>query len=570
MAEKRPHEDDSTQQNGAKRARSNEPSPAPAAGKLSALDQIAAIKARQAAKANASQTSAPPASQAASVASAARAKIEALKARMANATGGATAAPQRNSSPMPPQDFDDGAARARGGLGTALHPALMADAAQDRSRAKGPMPTRFGTTIGNRRPVSPVAPVPAKKQLDLSGPTLEELKKDPYFDPSVNSAPRGRKSRDLLFHQKGKFIQQATALRRQAQLEAMKKRIAETQKRMGMDDDRSEQAFVVQEPPKLEWWDEGLIDGDTYPDFDDDDIAAEAKCKITSADSVITRYVQHPVLLDPPQDKHIPAAKPMFMTKEEQAKKRRQDRMEVRKEQQAKIRLGLEPPEPPKVKKSNLMRVLGNEAVKDPTAVEARVNSEIAARARKHDQTNEARALTAEQRAERLADKQAKDVSKGVYVCVFRIDSLAFGKHRYLIDMNAKQRGITGIVLLHPRCNVVIVEGGEHDIRNYRKLMTQRIKWSDIEIPTESALQNEREHHSDIASKTWLQAVDEKTGELKDQSENQCVLVWEGQEKDRAFRKWGSRVCETDAEARRALEKNKMENMWQLAKSYVA
>ena len=50
-----------------------------------------------------------------------------------------------------------------------------------------------------------------------------------------------------------------------------------------------------------------------------------------------------------------------------------------------------------------MMRVLGEQAVKDPTAVEARVNREIAQRANDHEQANADRALTAEQRAGALA-----------------------------------------------------------------------------------------------------------------------------------------------------------------------
>jgi U4/U6 small nuclear ribonucleoprotein PRP3 len=57
------------------------------------------------------------------------------------------------------------------------------------------------------------------------------------------------------------------------------------------------------------------------------------------------------------------------------------------------------------------MRVLGEEAVKDPTAVEARVNREIADRHEKHLEINEERRLTKEQRNEKLARNQEKDVA---------------------------------------------------------------------------------------------------------------------------------------------------------------
>ena len=64
----------------------------------------------------------------------------------------------------------------------------------------------------------------------------------------------------------------------------------------------------------------------------------------------------------------------------------------------------------------------------------------------------------------------------------------------------------------------------------------------------------------------WLRAEDER-GDLKDLATNTCTLVWEGEQKARAFRKWGSRVCETDAAAKEALGRAKMESFWTLAKS---
>ena len=102
-----------------------------------------------------------------------------------------------------------------------------------------------------------------------------------------------------------------------------------------------------------------------------------------------------------------------MLTKKERKKLRRQTRMEVQKEQQEKIRLGLVAPPEPKgqcdslhhslcshtctstmylysvrraclslfaVRLANLMRVLGTEAVQDPTKIEAHVRSQMAKR----------------------------------------------------------------------------------------------------------------------------------------------------------------------------------------------
>ncbi|KAL3421951.1 U4/U5/U6 small nuclear ribonucleoprotein prp3 [Phlyctema vagabunda] len=475
-------------------------------------------------------------------------KLASLKARVAAAVGSSKAKGGLNVGLHP--------TLARGGLNVDLHPALQDLGQYKPSKTVAP---KFATSIGNARPQAEKQAVKPKKQLDLSGPSAEETRNNPYFDMSLGGQTatlKSRNSRQLVFNQKGKYIQQANALRRQAALEAMKKRIAESSRKIGIDEDLdTEKNYLIEAPPDIEWWDEGIVDGKNY-----DQISDPKAIKIDTEDSIITPYIQHPVLLEPPQEKNTPAPKPMFLTAKEQAKLRRQRRMADLKEQQAKIRLGLEPAPPPKVKKGNLMRVLGEEAVKDPTAVEARVNREIEERHTKHVTTNEDRKLTKEQRHEKLAKNQEMDAAKGIHVMVFKIDNLANGSHRFKIGKNAEQMALTGICVMHPRFNLVIVEGGEHSIRQYRKLMLQRIDW------TENSPTRVKEGTKQEALANWLKAEDEK-GELKDMTLNKCVLVFEGEEKARAFRKWGSKVCETDSAARDALSRAKMENFWALAKS---
>ncbi|KAL2006705.1 hypothetical protein VTN00DRAFT_9373 [Thermoascus crustaceus] len=579
---KRPHPEDEDN-NAQKRSRSNNGSPlpgasgGPAAGKVDIEKMVAearakaeAVRARlQAARGGTPSSATPSPSPAPPAASPAMSRLEQMKARVAAATGRANAAAQQRAAAPPPLTYqtpqydDEGLQKARGGLDVGLHPALLSDIGQDARGSKGrqAMQPKFATTMANRRTESPVPAAEAKKpQLDLSGPSIEEMKKNPYFDPNIGSknvVPKPRHSRQLIFNQKGKYIQQAAALRRQAQLEEMKKRIAERARQAGIDEDLDvEKAFLVPAPPAVEWWDEGLVNGSDYSAIDD-----PKNLKIDTPDSIITIYIQHPVLLDPPQDKHIPPQKPMYLTPKEQAKLRRQRRMADLKEQQAKIRLGLEPAPPPKVKKSNIMRVLGEEAVKDPTAVEARVNREIAERKEKHEAMNEERKLTKEQRREKLATQQEKDAEKGIYVSVYRIDSLANGRHRFKISKNAEQQALTGVCIMHPRLNLVIVEGGGHSINAYKKLMLNRIDW------TENAGPSTTSDGQPQTPASWLSPEDEK-GQLKDLSQNTCTLLWEGQEKARAFRKWlGARVCETDAQAKDVLARAKMENFWILAKS---
>lgn len=586
MVEKRPYPEGSGEaQNGTKRPRSTNASPAPpgnsnnaATGKVDLQAAIAEAKARAAALAinrgqHASKTSLGLSGASPSLAGG-PSKLEAIKAKLAAAEAARAKEMAAKSAvkPRPPNDLEalkekiaaaqqarerelkgatpsrgsdppsrsDTPSTARGGLAASLHPMFLAqdkgDTRADTAQLKAKAAQK-GTREENQRK--------AKQQ-----------QTNPYLDAASQGAGvKARPARQLIFNQKGKYIEQAVALRRQKQLEETKRIIAEQSRKVGLEQD-TERGFLVPEPPLIEWWDEGLVDGPSY-----DAVPDLARLKIDTNDTIVTTYVQHPVPLPPPQEKNAPKPKPMFLTKEEQAKLRRQRRMADHKEQQAKIRLGLEPPPPPKVKKSNLMRVLGEEAVKDPTAVEARVNREIAERAAKHDADNDARKLTKEQRHEKLAAQQAADASKGIHVCVFKVDTLAFGKHRYQIDVNAKQNTLTGICIMSPKLNLIIVEGGSHSIRNYRKLMMQRIKWTDNAMP-----QSVREGNQE-AEAEWLQNVDEN-GELKDLSLNKCQLIWEGEERSRAFRQWrGLKAAENDGEAKEILARAKMENMWTLAKS---
>ena len=570
---KRPHPD-KDEESSYKKSRSNNGSPAPVTNGGSApaaKPDIAKIMAEARAKAaavaaklqgNKVAPSSPSPAPTPAGTSGTMSRIEAMKARVAAATSKASAAQQRTASPAQtstyqPPLFEDTISRARGGLDVGLHPALMGDSGQDAKSSKGrkAIQPKFATTMANRRPESPSAQTKPKKQLDLSGPSAEETRNNPYFDPSLGAQTatlKSRKSKQLVFNKPGKFRAQAEALRRQAALEAMKKSIAEKARKAGVDEDLdTEKAFLVPAPPDIEWWDEGLV---TDPNYDS--ISTPSGLKLDSADSIITIYIQHPVALEPPSDQLLTVQKPLPLTSKEAAKVRRQRRMENLKEEQAKIRLGLVPAPPPKVKLGNLMRVLGEEAVRDPTKVEAQVREQVAAREKAHLDANEERKLTKEQQHAKLAQKQAQDAAKGLHVSVYRIDSLANGRHRFKISKNAEQQSLVGLCIISPKFSLVIVEGGIHSISAYKKLMMNRIDWTENTAPNPVVREGNKE-----ALAAWLSAEDEK-GNLRDLGGNRCQLVFEGEEKVKGFRRWGSKVVESDREAMDVLRKAKMENFW--------
>ncbi|CAB4065847.1 PRPF3 [Lepeophtheirus salmonis] len=148
----------------------------------------------------------------------------------------------------------------------------------------------------------------------------------------------------------------------------------------------------------------------------------------------------------------------VFLTKKERKKLRRQNRREAWKEKLDKIRLGLIEPDQAKVKLSNLMRVLGNEAVQDPTKVEAHVREQMAKRLATHTQMNEDRKLTPEQRKEKMIRKLKEDTSGGVSVAVYRIKSLGNQSKKFKVETNAKQLYMTGTIVLYEDVNVVVGE----------------------------------------------------------------------------------------------------------------
>ncbi len=74
----------------------------------------------------------------------------------------------------------------------------------------------------------------------------------------------------------------------------------------------------------------------------------------------------------------------MYLTKQEQKKLRRRKRQEKEQQKQDKIRLGLMAPPPPKMKLSNMMRVLADEGIQNPSQLESEVKNQIAERQKQH------------------------------------------------------------------------------------------------------------------------------------------------------------------------------------------
>ena len=183
------------------------------------------------------------------------------------------------------------------------------------------------------------------------------------------------------------------------------------------------------------------------------------------------------------------------------------------------------------VKLSNMMRVLTQEAVLDPSKVEARVRREMMARKDAHETSNAERKLTHEEKVAKLESKKEADESLGVYAAVFKVLNLSNGQHKFKIRKNAEQHNLTGCTLFCPQFALIVVEGGQKGIKAYTKLMLKRINWTEEAQARDNA---ELADGGDYNPKPVRDELDlmAPTTAMQD---NECTLVWSGQHRERYF-----------------------------------
>ncbi|XP_026477279.1 U4/U6 small nuclear ribonucleoprotein Prp3 [Ctenocephalides felis] len=371
----------------------------------------------------------------------------------------------------------------------------------------------------------------------LNDKTGDDLSENSFFDSRIGAKPSVRNKRALKFNEPGKFQQIADRIRMKAQLEKLQNEISQIARKTGISSATKlaliapKSELQTDDIPHIEWWD-SVIAKDDLNTMDGDNIAIRQFS--------ITNLVEHPTQMRPPTETNKPVYMPVFLTKKERKKLRRQNRREAWKEEQEKIRLGLEAPPEPKLRISNLMRILGTEAVQDPTKIEAHVRDQMAKRQKAHEQANAARRLTDTQRREKKIKKLKEDTSGGVHVAVYRVRDLhENASKKFKVETNAKQLYMTGCVLLFKDCCVIVVEGGVKQQKKYKRLMMNRIKWEE-------------------------DLVKDNDG---NEVPNTCHLVWEGTTKYRNFGEIKFKVCPMEKMAREFFQKHKVEHYWDLAYS---
>ncbi|OTF75196.1 U4/U6 small nuclear ribonucleoprotein Prp3-like protein [Euroglyphus maynei] len=375
-----------------------------------------------------------------------------------------------------------------------------------------------------------------------------------FIDTRLESKAPVRTKKIFRFHEKGTFESIGNKIRTKAQLELLQKDIAQKAKRTGISAAARlallssivpKKQAKEDEIPAVEWWDSFIMKDTGY-----DECIANTQPPQEKYDG-ITQLIEHPIQMKPPHETSKPQFLPVFLTKKEQKKLRRQNRREAWKEKQEKIRLGLEPPPEPKIKISNMMRVLGQQAVQDPTKMEAHVREQMMRRQKAHEEANAARRLTGEQKKQKKIRKIKEDTNTGVNVAVYRILDLNNPAKKFKVEANIKQLLMTGVVVIYKNINVVVVEGGPKQQKKFKRLMLQRIKWSDDLI----AHGDSNEHDSNDKSN------------VERKRENKCLLVWEGLVKYRAFGEVKFKNSPNESFAREIFKNHGVEHYWDLAYS---
>lgn len=389
---------------------------------------------------------------------------------------------------------------------------------------------------------------------------------NPYYDPEIVLAADARRAPKATFSfvDPGAITAKAERQRRDVEAEAMsaayRAQLAVRARQVCAEPVLPPLAEVshpnrMRKPvPDAEWWDVPFLVEGVYPKeslLRDDQSAAPL-----IRHSRVTHYVHHPRAITHSIPQREPPVLKLMLTKKETKRLRRQRRMEKNKETQEMIAVGLIPPPPPKVKLSNLMRVLANEASADPTHVEAEVRAQVEERQRKHDADNEARKKTKEERHDKLHQIAAKDRQAGLEAVVFRLTSADNPQHRFKIDMNARQLELSGALVVFDDCNVVVVEGGAKALRKFKKLMLRRIDWTASVASVGPTADDTTENGGTMAASAQQSAEPAR--------ENQCVLVWEGVIASKSFADFKTAVMRTDSGCRSYFRRHRVEHYWDL------
>lgn len=524
-----------------------------------------------------------------------------IQARKAQKVAASSASPSASPTPPPPVLSNDTSLSSQResalGLNTEIHPLLLETMTKSKQQSpdqRQDTPPKVTYNIPTYAKTSLTAQGtknPYLAHLESSESAKQKKKPEDGYDPLLASLmsqkterQMRRKQAALSFVPQGKYLHQGERIRQEYEEKQAKLRAEEEARRREEERKQRELAKygeigiaptdgIINErnirpsrPPIVEWWDEPLLSSvniSSYADFLAN-IDQDTTTQTVKYPQAITHYIQHPVLLSSPDvtDKQTPTLK-LHLTKKETKRLRKNARAERLKEKQDRIRLGLDPAPPPKVKLSNLMSVLTNESISNPTLIEQRVRQEVAERQRIHEQTNQDRKLTREQRQEKREAQTARSINlHGMYMSVFKLNCPLFDRRqRFKVGKNAQQLLLKGIAVsvglpkkqedkkekgssedqqqkqqqLEQQSiteqgkafTLIIVQGSETKVRKYERLLMHRINWKEA-TPIEQDEDEEEEENEQEKGKEDAKLPKKQQFPQIDLSQNECHQIWTG------------------------------------------
>lgn len=433
----------------------------------------------------------------------------------------------------------------------------------------------------------------------------EENKQNPYWDPRLKMGNKAERSRRAFqFIEPGKYTKMADKERKKIKRQELvdngilgpdgSSSSSSNASHLNVTGDSNTVALgtrvtysMLEDVPAVEWWDTPFLNGSAAVTGYPKNLSTVPENKISEVPGIdfshIDSKIQVPPKKAPPKiagnDNGNNGELTLYLTKEERKKLRKRRRQEKLKEKQEAILIGLQKPPPPKIKLSNMMRVLTSEAVMDPTAVERKVREEAALRKQYRDRMNEDRKLSKEQRREKKEQKLVADAEKrGYFRAVFKLlpNCLTDPARRFKVDANAQSLLLRGCGIIKPKFNLVIVEGSQIGINKFKKLMLRRIKWNKnvVSLPVKNEqgiVKNEDDENVDGDDDDDSDDDDESEGGRKDGAGDSryCRLMWEGSIIKPDFKSFTFEGDHrTDQELREFLQSKNVLSFWDSANTF--
>ena len=429
-----------------------------------------------------------------------------------------------------------------------------------------------------------------------------------YYDPSLPAHHHGREARALQLVPAGTHERKAAMMR----MKMLEREIAaaaekdtdhaqpasaaaagsKQQQQQGSSEQERQQKFIIpavySPVPDVEWWDAALVAATSSS-------SSPSSSLSPAVPSEVTAFIHHPKPVESLAPQAAPAPQAALLTARERKKLKRRAGMEAQAELQEKIRLGLLPPPPPKMRLSNLMNALVNESVAEPSELERRVRAEIRGRREEHERVNRERQLGKEQRKEKVRRKLKDKVKdSALHVAVYAVRrGLDAGRIRYLLDVNAAQWSLKGVAVIIRQsdgaagpaaagaapeqdsngASVVVAEGGPKGLRRFQRLLLVRIDWKKELDDAQRRLAEEgggEASMADVGGHADGEDSDdeEEGGDVARRNRRYCCLQWTGLVAKPAFPvSFGFEVCRSETQARALFAKAGVEQYFDIARA---